>query len=236
MKFGVAQIALDNDINLNIDKIHSYTSEAARAKADVLCFPECSLTGYRRDFHEIDRNEILKGLDVLQEIAAENGLTIIVGTPYFEAGKPYNAALVMSANDRFKYFKNNLTDFDKQYFAKGQDILIFEVKGIKCGVIICRDQNDPLLARRYAQGGIKVLFLPSAHYYLPSEAHLKLDKNRALPIARAVENNIFVVKANAIGSQGDYISLGHSMIISPEGLIICEADKAAEGILYHEVG
>jgi predicted amidohydrolase len=235
MKFGAAQITLDNDVNLNLKKISRYGVEAARAKIDILCFPECSLTGYRRDFHEINWDEILKGLDTLQKIAAESRLTIIVGTPYFESGKIYNAALVISANDRFKYFKNNLTDFDKRYFTRGRDILIFETKGIKCGVLICRDQNHPLLAQRYARRGVKVLFLPSAHYYLPSEAHLKLDKNRALPIARAVENNIFVAKANAVGFQGDYTSLGHSMIVNPEGLIICEANEANESILYHEI-
>lgn len=236
MKFGVAQIALANDINLNIDRMDSYISEAARAKTDILCFPECSLTGYKRDFHEIDWDEILKALDTLQETATEKRITLIIGAPYSQSDKLYNAALVISIDNQLKYFKNNLTDFDKQYFANGRDILIFEVKEIKCGVIVCRDQNYPLLARKYARRGAKVLFLPSAHYYLPGQAHYKLDKNRALPIARAVENNIFVAKANAVGAQGDYVSLGHSMIVSPEGLIICEADETNGGILYHEVG
>jgi predicted amidohydrolase len=236
MKFGVAQIALNSDVDLNLAKIRNYASEAARAKADILCFPECSVTGYKLNFSEIDWDEILKALDTLQETATEKCITLIVGAPYSQSDKLYNAALVISASSQHKYFKNNLTDFDKQYFAEGRDILIFAVKEIQCGVIICRDQNYPLLARRYTRRGVKVLFLPSAHYYLPNEARLKLDKNRALPIARAVENNIFVAKANAIGSQGNYTSLGHSMIVSPEGLIICEADEATEGILYHEVG
>lgn len=236
MKFGVAQITLANDINLNIDRMDSYISEAARAKTDILCFPECSLTGYKRDFHEIDWKEILKALDMLQETATKKRITLIIGAPYSQSAKLYNAALVISANSQLKYFKNNLTDFDKQYFANGRDILIFEVKRIKCGVIVCRDQNYPLLVQRYARTGVKVLFLLSAHYYLPGQAHHKLDKNRAFPIARAVENNIFVAKANTVGHQGDYVSLGHSMIVSPEGLIICEADKTNECILYHEVG
>lgn len=83
MKLGVAQIALENNIGLNMIKIHNYTSEAARAKADIVCFPECSLTGYKRNLSEIDWNEILKALDTLQETAAEKHITLIVGTPYF---------------------------------------------------------------------------------------------------------------------------------------------------------
>ena len=236
MKLGVAQIALKNDIGANVVKIHNYASEAAGAKADILCFPECSLTGYKRDFSEIDGNEVLTALEALQKTAAEKRITLVVGTPYPESDKLYNAALVISANSQLKYFKNNLTEFDKQYFVKGRERLIFDVKGIKCGVIICRDQNYPTLAREYAQGGAAVLFLPAAHYYLPHEARLKLEKNRALPIARAVEGNFVVAKANAVGSQGDYVSLGHSMIVSPGGSIIREADTADEGILYHEAG
>ena len=234
MKFGVAQIALDSDVNLNLEKIRHYIAEAAMAKADILCFPECSLTGYRRDFAEVNWDEVTKALDVLQEVARGKDITIIVGTPFLEAARVYNAAVVM-ATSRLKYFKNNLTDFDEQYFTKGQNILTFEVKGIRCGLLICRDQNYPLLAQGYARVGTRVIFLPSAHYYPLSEACLKLEKNRALPIARAVENKLFVAKANAVGSQGDYVSLGHSMIVSPEGMVIREADEKQEGLLYHEL-
>ena len=235
MKFGVAQIALDNNISLNLDKIRHYAVEAAMTRADILCFPECSLTGYKRDFHEINGSEIIKGLDMLQEVAKESRIAIIVGTPYFESGKLYNAALVISTNDRFKYFKNKLTDFDEQYFAKGKGRLVFEIKGVRCGLLICRDQNYPGLAQEYAKLGTRVIFLLAAHYYLPSEAFLKLEKNRALPIARAVENELFVAKANAVGSQEDYISLGHSMIVNLTGQIMCEADEKQEKLLYHEL-
>jgi len=234
LKFGVAQIALDSDVNLNLEKIRHYVAEAARAKADILCFPECSLTGYRRDFGEINWAEVTKALDVLQEVAREKDIAVIVGTPYLETARVYNAALVMSTG-RLRYFKNNLTDFDEQYFAQGQDILTFEFRGVRCGVLICRDQNYPLLAQEYARVGTRVIFLLAAHYYLPSEARLKLEKNRALPIARAVENKLFVAKANAVGSQGDCVSLGHSMIVNPDGLVICEAGEKQEELLCHEL-
>jgi predicted amidohydrolase len=234
LKAGVAQIDLDDKTGSNAAKLCRYIRSAAGLKLDLLCFPECSLTGYRRDFNKIDWDEVARALDELQGVAAEEDITIVVGTPYLEADKIYNAALVISANYRLKYFKNNLTDFDKQYFARGQGILTFEVKGIKCGLLICRDQNYPRLAREYARAGTAVLFFLAAHYYPPDEAYLKLEKNRALPIARAVENRFFVAKANAVGSRGGCISLGHSMMVDPDGLIICEADEKQETLLYHQ--
>jgi predicted amidohydrolase len=234
LKAGVAQIGLCNEIGTNIEKILSYLKSAASLELDFLCFPECCLTGYKRDFRNIAWDEVAQAIDKLQETVAMKGITIAVGTPYAEAGKVYNAAIVISANHRLKYFKNNLTEFDKRYFAEGKDMLSFQVKGVKCGLIICRDQNDPQLTQEYARVGAKVVFLLAAHYYPPAEARRKLDKNRGLPIARAVENSLFVAKSNAVGFQDDHVSLGHSMIVDPEGSVVCEADEEEEKLLYHD--
>lgn len=235
MKAGVAQISFCNEIETNVAKILSYLKTAGSLGLDFLCFPECCLTGYRRDFHNIVWDEVAQAIDKLQEVVTAEGITIAVGAPYAEAGKLYNAAIVVSANQRLNYFKNNLTEFDKLYFAEGKEVLSFEVAKVKCGLLICRDQNDPRLTQEYARAGVKVVFLLAAHYYLPAEARRKVDKNRALPIARAVENGLFVAKANAVGPQGDYVSLGRSMIVDPEGSVLCEADESEERLLYRDL-
>ncbi|MFC1992278.1 carbon-nitrogen hydrolase family protein [Chloroflexota bacterium] len=235
MRFGVAQIRLSNEIGTNVEKMSSYLRSAVSLGVDFLCFPECSLTGYIRDFHNIDWDEVAQGLDKLQEAVATEGVIIAVGTPHAEVSKLYNAAIVISADDRLKYFKHHLTDFDKQYFAEGQDRLSFEVKGTKCSLLICRDQDDPQLAQEYARADTKIIFFLAAHYYPMAEARRKVNKNRALPIARAVENRLFVAKANAVGSQGKYVNLGHSMIVDPEGSVVCEADEEEEKLLYYDL-
>jgi predicted amidohydrolase len=235
LKAGVAQISFCNEIGANVARILSYLKTAESLGLDFLCFPECCLTGYRRDFHNIVWDEVAQALDKLQEAVIIEGIPIAVGTPFLEAGRLYNAAIVISANHRLKYFKNSLTEFDKQYFAEGKEVLSFEVAKIKCGLLICRDQNDPRLTQEYARAGTRVVFLLAAHYYPPAEARRKVDKNRALPIARAVENGLFVAKANAVGSQGDYISLGHSMIVDPEGSVLCEADENEEKLLCRDL-
>ena len=132
MRGGIAQISLYSKIASNVEKISSYIRSAAKLGLDLLCFPECSLTGYKHDFHKINWNEITKALDKLQQLVTDEDITIVVGTSWLETGKIYNAALVISANDRLKFFKKNLTEFDTQYFAAGKDTLSFEVKGIRC--------------------------------------------------------------------------------------------------------
>ena len=70
---------------------------------------------------------------------------------------------------------------------------------------------------------------------MPIEAIRKINKNKALPIARAVENNLWVLKANAVGSSNEKISLGGSLIIDPNGFIIHEGNTINEMILSYEI-
>ena len=120
------------------------------------------------------------------------------------------------------------------YTKKGKEPLIFQFEEVKLGILICRDQNDPMLAREYKTSEADAIFILSAHFYEPIEAIRKLNKNRALPIARAVENNLFV-KANAVGSNNNKISLGGSLIIDPGGFIIHEGNNIDEMVLSYDI-
>ena len=236
MRAGVAHIVLSHDIDTNMKKLSAFAEQAADLKLDILCFPECSLTGYIRDFHDIYEGDIEMALGIIHEQAARCNLDLLVGTPYFDNDSLFNAAVLLKPDkSRSVYFKNMLTEFDQKYFTKGEDTLLFEVNGVKCGVLICRDQNSPELANLYAKEGAKAIFYLAAHYYPPAEARKKFDKNRALPITRAVENGTYVLKANAVGLQDDTVSLGGSLIVSPDGSIIFEADKMTEGILHCDI-
>ena len=86
-----------------------------------------------------------------------------------------------------------MTDYDKNYFSKGDSTITFRVKDIKCGVLICHDQNNSLLAARY-RNNINILFYLSSHYYTKSEALRKERKNKAFPIVRAIENKIYMLQ------------------------------------------
>lgn len=236
MNVAVAQIKLYNDIAANLITISNYITSASKEDIDILCFPECNITGYVRDFSKISQTEINEALDTIQKQAAKDNVNVIVGTPYFEQEECFNSAIVLLTNgERFIYHKINLTSFEEVHFKKGKKPLIFNLDNFKFGVLICRDQNDPALAHEYKTLGADAIFILSAHFYDPLEAMWKRAKNRALPIARAVENKLFVFKANAVGSNNGKVSLGGSMIIDPNGFIIQEGDNINENILSYEI-
>jgi predicted amidohydrolase len=236
MKAGVAQVKLYNDIDTNLATISKYLSLASKEDIDILCFPECNITGYVRDFSNVNQNEVMDTLNNIQEHVTKNCVSVIVGAPYLERKKRFNSAIVLLTNGkRDIYHKINLTSYDEAYFKKGKELLIFRVGDAKFGVLICRDQNYPMLAHEYKTLGAEAIFILSAHFYAPIEAIRKINKNRALPIARAVENNLWVLKANAVGSSNEKISLGGSLIIDPEGFVSQEGNSLNEMILSYEI-
>lgn len=235
MHIGVVQMHLSPDLNKNTLKILDIVMLAARRKIDILCFPECAITGYIVNHHKTRMVDIRKEISKIQGASDKSGVSLIVGTSwpcsnYKNKRNVYNAAAIIRPQSRIKlYFKNNLTEFDKKYFSRGNSIVTFKVKDIRCGVLICRDQNDPLLASKY--GNIDILFYLASHYYGRTEAIKKMRKNKSFPIVRAIENKIFVAKADSVGRQGGLVNLGGSIIVNPKGEVIAEGKKGKQEML-----
>jgi predicted amidohydrolase len=241
MHIGVMQMRLSTDIVQNTRKILCFMKQASERGIDLLCFPECSLTGYIVDHYKIRMDDIKKGISAIRKASDKHNISAIVGTSWHHNNKNdnnknnkkiiYNSAVVIRPHSKIKlYFKNDLTDYDKTYFSKGDSTIKFRIKDVNCGVLICRDQNNPLLAAKY-RNNIDILFYLSSHYYTKSEALRKERKNKAFPIVRAIENKIHVAKADAVGKQNGFVNFGGSIIVNPGGEVIAEARKGKEQIL-----
>jgi predicted amidohydrolase len=71
----------------------------------------------------------------------------------------------------------------------------------------------------------------SSHYYTKSEAVKKERKNKAFPVVRALENKVYVAKADAVGKQNSLVNFGSSMVVNSEGEVIAEAKKGRQEML-----
>jgi predicted amidohydrolase len=209
---------------------------AEKRRINLLCFPECALTGYVVNHYNIRMDDIKKGISNIQRVSDKYGISAIVGSSWHSNKNNnhkeiiYNSSVIIRPYSKIKlYFKNELTDYDKKYFSKGDNTVPFEVKNIRCGVLICRDQTNPLLAAKYRN--IDILFYLSSHYYTKSEAVRKERKNKAFPIVRALENKVYVAKADAVGKQNGLVNFGGSMVVNPEGEVIAEAKKGRQEML-----
>jgi predicted amidohydrolase len=76
-----------------------------------------------------------------------------------------------------------------------------------------------------------MLLLMSAHYYKPKESIKRIDKNIAMPIVRAIDSGTLFFKVNTVGRNKKQLSLGSSIIVSPEGYILKKAGMLQEEII-----
>ncbi len=225
---------LSSEVNKNVLKILHRIRYAHRSKLDLLCFPECALSGYIVNHHKMKWEQIKDGIEKLKQASNLYNISLVVGSSWYSDSRIYNCALIIRPHTSLLiYYKNNLTEYDKKYFATGKTTLEFNIKGIMCGVLICRDQNYPLLAMKYRH--VKILFYLSSHYYNKEEAVKKERKNKSLPIVRALENKIYVAKSDAVGIQNGLMSIGGSIVVDPDGYVIAEAKKGKEEVLEFQL-
>lgn len=234
MRLGVVQMFINDTIKANTASILRFTEKAALNGIELAVFPEMCLTGYHPQtlrcpgFNE----ELARALAKISEQATKLAIGLIIGGASFLGSKLFNTAyVILPEGTTYLYYKNYLTDLEKKYFTPGTQPLHFTFKERHFGVIICRDQNYPELARNSCPEQTSALCILSAHYYNPQEARWKLAKNQALPIARAVENHCYVLLANTVGSHLGFVSLGNSLIADPEGALVVLGDEASELIL-----
>ena len=111
------------------------------------------------------------------------------------------------------------------HFRPGADPLSIQTALGLIGALVCYDLRFPELARHQAGLGAGLLAV-SAQWPMARLAHW-----RALLIARAIENQIFVVAGNRCGRSGETVFCGHSLVIAPDGTVLAEAGEGEEALL-----
>ncbi|WP_274364655.1 carbon-nitrogen family hydrolase [Paenibacillus thermotolerans] len=204
-------------------------------KPDCIILPEMWNTGYALEVIEkiADRGgEATKA--AFSEFARKHRVNIVAGSvaDVREDGKVANTIYVFDREGRVvsDYSKLHLFRLmeEEKYLAAGERAGSFELEGTPAGMMICYDIRFPELSRSLALGGAKVLFVPAEW------PHPRLHHWRTLLMARAIENQMYVVACNRVGTSRGTEFFGHSMVIDPWGEIIVEGGEE-ETILTAEL-
>lgn len=208
------------------EKIHDCMKAAD--KPDVILLPEMWNTSYA--LKQIDELADCYGspsAEALGELAKEYQVNIVAGSIADKReGKVYNTCYVFDRQGKTiaiydKVHLFNLMD-ESKHITPGNKRTLFELDGIKCGVIICYDLRFPELARAYALEGAKILFIPAQF------PHPRLNHWNVLVQARAIENQMFVAAANRVGTEGKAVFFGNSMIVEPQGDVLARGSEKEE--------
>lgn len=208
----------------NREKAVNLISQASTYNPDIMVLPEMWTTAYQlENIAKICDRDGMPTSEIIAAQAKTKAVNIVAGSfASIEAGKVFNTSYVFNrtGNNIAKYQKIHLFKlmYEHNYIESGSNHCLFELDEIKCGVIICYDLRFPELARKLALEGIKVLFVPAQW---PAA---RLEHWTTLLKARAIENQIFVVAVNRAGEDQGAEFQGSSMIVSPWGEVIAQAD------------
>lgn len=249
----------------NLSVINSLAAKAAAQGSDVVAFHECSITGYTFARH-LSREEITElaevipegeSIQALREIAAKNNIIVLAGL--FEKDKTnklFKAYVCVDKNGLVAKFRK-LHPFINPYLTPGNEYCVFDIKGWKCGILICYDNNVVENVRATRLLGANIIFMPHVTMCTPSprpgagfvdpqlwhNRHKDPDTLRAefdgmkgrewlmkwLP-ARAYDNGVYAVFSNPIGMDDDQLKNGCSMIVDPFGNVISECRTLGDDI------
>lgn len=229
LTISLAQMqVVPGDISRNTNQMQKMVAEAARRKSSLLVFPELFITGYTLTEARERADELSKGVFAEISNLATKGNVAITGSVLEKRGlEVANSMPFFAPNGRMLgvYRKMHLFGlFDEdQYLAPGQSPLVLDLPWGTTGLAICYDLRFPEIFRRYAIRENAKMVIIAAEWPLARLAHW-----RALLIARAIENQCFIVACNAAGEAGDTVMAGHSMIIDPWGQIVVEAGETPQ--------
>ncbi len=205
------------------------------AEADLFVLPELFNTGYlfqsADELEELAETEDGKTVSTLAEIAAGKNCVIVAGFAE-RADAFYNSCTLVGPNgQRATYRKIHLFDTEKLWFTPGdKPFFVVDVGLAKIGLMICFDWMFPESMRSLALLGADVICHPS---------NLVMPYCQKAMVTRCLENNIFTITANRIGSdirENTRIDFtGQSQITGPRGAVLASAPADQECVRVVEI-
>jgi omega-amidase len=238
MKISVAQIAcVLGDIDANVRKIRDLVLRAKDVGAELVVFPEMVDTGYSMPVIQKHATPWTEGaVPELRKIAQAFSIAIICGVSERDGASIYNSQAFVDPNGDVvtKYRKSHLFSpppvEEQKCFSPGNEFCTFAMDGIRFALSICYDLRFPEMFRKPAVNDNANAFVISSAWPFPRMEHL-----RALALARAIENQSYVILSNRVGIDEGVAFCGSSAIIDPYGVLVAAASADREELISAEL-
>ena len=207
------------DVTGNTDKVRKARDQAAALGADLVAFPELFIAGYPPE--DLVLKPAFQGAcrSAVEALARESkdGPALLVGTPWVEDGKLYNAYVLLAGGAieavRFKVDLPNYGVFDeKRLFAPGPMPGPVLIKGVRIGIPICEDIWGPEVVECLSETGGEILLVPNGSPYWRGKTEHRLN----IAVARVVESGLPLIYLNMVGGQDELIFDGASFVLNAD--------------------
>ncbi len=234
LRVALAQINTTvGDLDGNVTKTGEYIARARDLGADLIAFPELTITGYPPEDLLLRPQFIQDNREGLEEVIAHcDGITAVVGF-VDQRDDIYNAAAVIHdgrlVDVYHKQFLPNYGVFDEnRYFQVGTRCPVYTVAGVPIGVNICEDiwyPGDPL--RSQALAGAQVIVNINSSPFHAGKRHFR----ERMIGTRASDNSAVVCYVNLVGGQDELVFDGNSMIFNAQGELLAHGPSFEEDLL-----
>jgi NAD+ synthase len=216
----------------NADKARRARAQAAADGADLVMFPELFIAGYppedlvlKPSFQAACRTAV----EALARETADGGPALLVGAPWVEDGKLYNAYLLLAggriAAVRYKVDLPNYGVFDeKRVFVPGPMPGPIVLNGVRIGIPVCEDIWGPDVVECVAESGGEILLVPNGSPYWRDKTGYRLN----IAVARVVEAGLPLVYLNQVGGQDELVFDGASFVLNADRTLGAQLPAFAE--------
>ena len=221
LRIALAQINCTvGDLNGNYNKVIEYIRKADNSGADIVAFPELTITGYPPEDLLLKPKFISDNLEIINKLSKKiKKIVAIVGFVNKQKNNLFNsAAIIYDGKIKGIYNKMILPNYgvfdEKRYFHQGDNPIVFKYGKYIFGVGICEDiwnENTPI--KKQVQLGADIIFNINASPYYAGKIKLR----ESIIQKQAKSNNIRVVYVNLVGGQDELVFDGQSMIIDNNG-------------------
>ncbi len=243
VRIALANIRFPETPEESIKLTERAIADAADGEAEVVCFPECFVPGYRapgKDVPSPDAAFLERAWASVAEAAAKANIAVILGTERTVDDALLATALVINRDGSVAGFQDKvqLDPSEDTIYSPGAGRQIFQSGPLKFGVVICHEGwRYPETVRWAAQRGAHVVFHPQFHEaapgsYVPSTyADPQNSFHEKAVLCRAAENTCYFATVN-------YASAGSpttSAVASPDGTLLCYQPYGKHGILFADI-
>ena len=219
----------------NLQKIEEFTKRARNQAADLIVFPELSLTGYVMRDQVYEQAETIPGPSsrTIESISRKNGIAIVFGMP--ELSKKAKATIFNTAvfvgtrglvgKYRKMYLPTHSVFEEKRYFRPGHQTVSLNTALGNIGLCICYDLFFPEVCRLTRLKGAQLIVVISA------SPAVRKNYFEVLTTARALENTAFLAYVNMVGMEDGLQFWGGSRLIGPTGDLLAIAKYDQEDLV-----
>ena len=209
-------------------------NSAAGEGADLILFPELFIAGYPPEdlvLKPAFQAACRAAVEALARETADNGPAVIVGTPWIESGKLYNAIALLDGGRitalRFKVDLPNYGVFDeKRVFTPGPLPGPVSFRGVRLGVPICEDIWGPEPVECIAETGGEILLVPNGSPYRRNV----MDERLNAAVARVKESGLPLIYVNQVGGQDELVFEGASFILNSDASLAAQLPAFTESV------